>query len=154
MDKNDLRCKSRPDLTFLGSFWQKIPGGKAEQLRPEATDALQLELAQEASVRSSNWFFGAKYKWAALYFFGAIGMSASSMQCKWYTKSKLSWELPQRKTGAEAFEQSSVQNCEGLARTRPAWNFHWRIITVLLWQRSCGSVGERWWLFPDFQTLR
>ena len=60
--KNDLRCKSRPDLTFLGSFWQKIPGGKAEQLRPEATDALQLELAQEASVRRSNWFFGAKYK--------------------------------------------------------------------------------------------
>ena len=57
-----MTCVANPGLTFLGSFWQKIPGGKAEQLRPEATDALQLELAQEASVRSSNWFFGAKYK--------------------------------------------------------------------------------------------
>ena len=57
-----MTCVANPGLTFLGSFWQKIPGGKAEQLRPEATDALQLELAQEASVRRSNWFFGAKYK--------------------------------------------------------------------------------------------
>ena len=57
-----MTCVANPGLTFLGSFWQKIPGGKAEQLRPEATDALQLELAQEASVRRSNWFFAAKYK--------------------------------------------------------------------------------------------